>query len=563
MHHTINLLEIALVVIATLSCGLLFERLKQPAVLGYILAGVILGPTAFGLVTDRDVISALAELGVLMLLFLIGMELSLKAFKTVWHISLLTTLAQLSVSLVVVLGVGKLFDLSFGLSILLACAIALSSTAVAIKMLESIDELRTETGRITVGVLIAQDLAIVPIILLLRGMGSGTGVGPGVFLKVGLSVGLLALLIWYLGRRQKLRLPFTQVFTGNHDLEPLMALMFCFGAAVIAGLLGLSEAYGAFLGGLILGNTTERNTMIGATKPIQSVLMMVFFLSIGLLLDFAYIWANLAKVLILLLFITVGKTALNIFVLHLLRQPWERAFLSGLILSQMGEFAFLLATVGVNANLIDTTGGRLVVSLAALSLTLSPFWMMAARRLHEAAPRGIVEANDLLTSVYGREVAFFRRLSDRAKSLYDKRYTFSSSDDASEKKATPSPKLALPGASSPESLKSESTQSEDESHPTVHDQFPEGSHKHKEEGNAFPDEVKNSPAGGPADASMIQDHHEKETPQHDKSDDFRDEALGKEDGAALSNEGSSAQASVQKETSKLNVTSSETSEKDA
>lgn len=465
MHAELNLFEIALVVVATLSCGLLFERLKQPAVLGYILAGVLLGPSVLKLVSNREVISALAELGVLMLLFLIGMELSLKAFKTVWHISLLTTLAQISGSLIVVFGVGMLFDLSLGLSVLLACAIALSSTAVAIKMLEGIQELRTETGRITVGVLIAQDLAIVPIILFLKGMGSGEGIGPSVFLKVGISIGLLAVLIWYLSRRQKLRLPFAKIFAGNHDLEPLIALMFCFGAAVIAGLLGLSAAYGAFLGGLILGNTTERNRMIEATKPIQSVLMMVFFLSIGLLLDFAYIWQHLGKVLILLFFITIGKTTLNIFVLNLLKQPWERAFLSGLILSQMGEFAFLLATVGIDANLIGEEGGRLVVSLAALSLTLSPFWMMAARRLHEAAPRRIVSVNELVTSVYGKEVAFLGRLSDRAKALYEKSRAFTSSASASATKTSaPSvtvPPLALPDASSLSAPESEpSTEAE-------------------------------------------------------------------------------------------------------
>ncbi len=444
MHAELNLLEIALVVVATLSCGLLFERLKQPAVLGYILAGVLLGPSVLKLVSNREVISALAELGVLMLLFLIGMELSLKAFKTVWHISLLTTLAQISGSLIVVFGVGKIFDLSVGLSVLLACAIALSSTAVAIKMLEGIDELRTETGRITVGVLIAQDLAIVPIILVLQGMGSGNGIGPGLFIKVGVSVGLLAVLIWYLGRRHKLRLPFAKIFKGNHDLEPLIALMFCFGAAVIAGLMGLSAAYGAFLGGLILGNTTERHRMIESTKPIQSVLMMVFFLSIGLLLDFAYIWQHLGKVLILLLFITVGKTTLNIFVLNVLRQPWHRAFLSGLILSQMGEFAFLLATIGIDADLIDQEGGRLVVSLAALSLTLSPFWMMAARRLHEAAPQRLVGFNDLVTSVYGKEVAFLGRLAERAKALYERGLSLASSPNPSSD--TPKQTLALPSA---------------------------------------------------------------------------------------------------------------------
>ena len=405
-----HLTEIALVVAATLACGLLFERFKQPAVLGYILAGIILGPSVLGLVHDRAAVEALAELGILMLLFLVGMELDLRAFKQVWFVSLLTTLFQLGISLAVFLGLGKIFNMPTGLAIVLACALALSSTAVAIKMLENINEVETPTGRLTIGVLIAQDLAIVPMILILKGM-TGDGVSPLVFVKVGLAVSILAVLIWYLSRRKRLHLPFVHLIADNEDLTPLAGLLFCFGMAVLAGVLGLSAAYGAFLGGLILGNTTQRRTMTESTKPIQSVLMMVFFLSIGLLMDLGYIWHNLGKVLVLLLFITLGKTALNITVLHFLRQPWEQAFLSGLILSQMGEFAFLLVTVGEESGLIGQDGNRLIVSLAALSLTISPLWMIVARRLHDRAPKGIDNLNQLITLVFGRELRVLGRLT--------------------------------------------------------------------------------------------------------------------------------------------------------
>ena len=410
MYPDIHLMEIAVVVLAALVCGVIFERFKQPAVLGYILAGVILGPSCCSFITDREVVNSLAELGILMLLFLVGMELSLRAFKSVWHISLLTTLGQLGISFGVVLGIGKLFDLSTGLITVLAFSIALSSTAVAIKMLESIDELRTETGRITVGVLIAQDLTIVPIILFLRSMGS-EGFDTLIFIKIGLSVGLLAVIIWYFSRRQKIKLPLAKWVVGHHDLRPLAALIFCFGIAALSDRIGLSAAYGAFLGGLILGNTSERHAMIESTKPIQSVLMMAFFLSIGLLIDFHYIWNNINKVLILLFFITIGKTAFNITILHVLKQPWERAFLSGLVLSQMGEFAFLLATLGDDLQIIDQDGHRLVLSLAALSLTLSPFWMVAARRLHDAAPRHRDSVREIFASAYGMEFKFMKRFS--------------------------------------------------------------------------------------------------------------------------------------------------------
>ena len=360
MHGGVDLTQIALIVLATLGCGLLFERFKQPAVLGYILGGVIL--SVFNQSIDRQMIEALAELGVILLLFLIGMELSLRSFKQIWVVSIGMALIQLIVSLGVVMLLSKIFSLSLGLAVVLGFSIALSSTAVAIKMLESIGELRTDTGQVAVGVLIAQDLLIVPLIMFIRGMG-GDGIGIEVFAKVAIAVILLVAIVYALTRRAKIKLPFARLYDGHEDLQPLAAMFFCFGVASISGVLGLSAAYGAFLGGLIVGNSSERSTMIHATKPIQSVLLMVFFLSVGLLMDFAFIWDNIGKVLILLIVITLGKTALNIGALNLFKQPWSRAFLAGLILSQMGEFAFVLSTIGADSNVIDVYGQKLIISL--------------------------------------------------------------------------------------------------------------------------------------------------------------------------------------------------------
>lgn len=409
MHEGIDLTEIALIVLATLSCGLLFERLKQPAVLGYILGGVIL--SIFNQTLDRHMIEALADLGVIMLLFLIGMELSLRSFKRIWLVSVGMALIQLGVSVLVVLLLAKVFDLSYGLSMVLAFSIALSSTAVAIKMLESIGELRTETGQVAVGILIAQDLLIVPLIMFLRGM-SGDGIGYDVFVKVTIAIVLLIAIVFVLTRREKIRLPFSRLYSGHEDLQPLAAMLFCFGVASLSGLIGLSAAYGAFLGGLIVGNSSERQTMIHATKPIQSVLMMVFFLSVGLLIDFTFIWDHLGKVLTLLLVITIGKTVLNIGALHLFRQPWSRAFLAGLILSQMGEFAFVLSSVGADVKIIDIEGQKLIATLAALSLVVSPLWLLAARRLHDMAPGNAATADELMNTVYGPQLEAITKIKD-------------------------------------------------------------------------------------------------------------------------------------------------------
>lgn len=408
MHGT-GLTAIAVVIVVALTLGLAFERFRQPSILGYILAGVILGPSGFGMIQDREAVALLAEMGVLMLLFLLGLELSLRAFKSVLGLSLLVTLGQIGVCGLFMWTIGYLFDLSTGLIAVMTCALALSSTAVAIKMLENIEELRTDVGKVAVGVLIAQDLAIVPMMVILKSMGQGTW-SMDVFYKLFFSVSLLAAIIWFFSRRQKIKFPYSRLVTDAKELVPLAGLALCFGAAAISGLLGLSAAYGAFLMGLIVGNTTERHTMVEATKPIQSVLLMVFFLSIGLLLDVSYILENILTVTVLLAFITIGKTILNISLIHVLGQPWSRAFLAGLVLSQLGEFTFLLSAVGFDAKLIDQDGQKLIISLAALSLALSPFWFTAARLMHDHAAKSMDGLDVILRSAYGHKMRYLSKI---------------------------------------------------------------------------------------------------------------------------------------------------------
>ncbi|MBY0501234.1 MAG: cation:proton antiporter [Alphaproteobacteria bacterium] len=411
MPMEITLTEIAIVVTAALVGGILLEKFKQPAILGYILAGVILGPSMLGFIENRQGVQLLSELGILMLLFVVGMELSLRSFVQTWHISVGCIALQIVGGLAIAFPLAHLFNWPLNLTLLLAFVFALSSTAVTVKMLDTIGELKTATGRLTIGVLVAQDLAIVPMILIIRGLQPGEHVDITLMLaKIMVSVGLLAVLVWYLGRRERIRLPFLRMVVGHTDLTPLMGLTFCFGAAAIAGLSGLSAAYGAFLAGLIMGNSHERQILIDRMTPIYSVLMMMFFLSIGLLLDLNFVWKNLGKVLMILLFITLGKTALNISILHLLRQPWTISFLSGVVLSQLGEFSFLLSTVGQEVGIMDEYGYNLIVSLTVLSLALSPIWLTTAKRLHDLAPKRTATLSHLLKLLYGREVSLIKQL---------------------------------------------------------------------------------------------------------------------------------------------------------
>jgi CPA2 family monovalent cation:H+ antiporter-2 len=426
MHDAANdLTGLAIIALAALACGMVMQRLRQPPVLGYILAGAILGPAGLGFTENREFIQLLAELGVLMLLFLIGMELSLRAVREVWRLALVVTALQIAVGLAAMAGLGLALGWPLPLTLLLGFVVAVSSTAVAIKMLEELGELRSRTGQITIAILVVQDFAVVPMMLIVGSFG-GPGGDPGggggssaveVSIKVALSVGFLALLVFYLLRRERLRLPFARMVGRNPDLIPLAGLAFCFGAAAVSGLLGLSAAYGAFLAGLVIGNSTSRRIMIHHTGPIQAVLLMVFFLSIGLLLDFAYIWNNLGTVVLIVLFVAVLKTGLNVVFIRVMGQPWPRAFLSGVLLAQLGEFSFVLAALGLSAGAIDDASHRLIVAVTVLSLLASPFWLATARRLHGVALLGITSGRETLRLTFGPEARALARSSARAESL--------------------------------------------------------------------------------------------------------------------------------------------------
>ncbi|WP_165772103.1 cation:proton antiporter [Niveispirillum lacus] len=410
MQHHFDLTGIAIVTSVALLCGLALSRLKQPAIVGYIVAGIVLGPGGFGLVSPSDSISALAELGVLMLLFLVGMELSVKAFQAVWKVALAAVVCQVGLSLLVTGLAGLLLGWPWPRAIVMGFVMALSGTAVAIKMLDDMGELKTETGRVTVGVLIAQDLAFVPLLLITQGMGSGAGLSAAVFAKLVAAMAALGGLVWFLSRRDRLIVPYGDWFKRNHEVIPLAAMAFCFTMAAATGVIGLSAAFGAFAAGFMLGNSDGRALALRATHPIQSVLIVVFFLSIGLMIDLSFVWSHLGEVLLLLFAVTALKSAINVGTLHLLGEPWERAFPAGVIMGSLGEFSFVLAAAGLSIGAIDRNAQQMAVTVIALSWLFSPIWLVSARRFHVLAEGGIGSMRGALKQVYRGEIAMINRV---------------------------------------------------------------------------------------------------------------------------------------------------------
>jgi CPA2 family monovalent cation:H+ antiporter-2 len=399
MEGQLNLIPVALLLIGAAVGGLLMAGLRQPPMVGYIVAGAVFGPSGFGLISDRPTIHMLAELGVLILLFVIGMHLSLRAFKNIYRTALGAASVQIIASVALMLTLAHLFGWNPERAILYGFVLALSSTAVGIKILEEIGELRNETGRCAVGVLIAQDLAVVPMLIIVVGMAGEEGIDvTDLTLKLAIAVAALAALIWWLSRRHRIHLPFRPLLVRYADLVPIAAVTLCVLGAAVSGALGLSAGLGAFLAGLYVGNSTERALLVRATEPVQSLLLMVFFVSIGLLVDLAFVSEHLGMVLLLVAIVFVLNSGINVLALRIVGESWRVAFIAGFALAQVGEFAFILTKTGVQVQLIGEEAERVVVAVIAISMVASPLWLELARRLHalRSAPSGE------LSSLWGR-----------------------------------------------------------------------------------------------------------------------------------------------------------------
>ncbi|WP_421724310.1 cation:proton antiporter [Bauldia sp.] len=403
-QHVVDLTGIAFVMAIAALLGFLLMRFRQPPIVGYILAGIVLGPTGLGLVSNTESITILAELGVIMLLFLIGMEMSVRAFRTVAGIASIVAGGQIAASLAVTVLLGLVFGWAIEAIVALAFVLAISSTAVAMQMLEEIGQLRTATGRITVGVLIAQDIAVVPMLVLLGSFGAETDVGALV-IKLAVAAILIVALLRYLSVRPgKLPIPFAERIRERIDMVAVASVAFCFGAAALTSVFGLSAAFGAFVAGLVIAGSNLRAEAIAATHPIQSLLIVVFFLSIGLLIDLTYVVANLGTVIVVVLAVLVAKTVVNVLLLRAVGRPWEQAFPGGLIMSQIGEFSFVLAASGLAAGAVDADTYRLAIAVIAISLLVSPLWMVSLRRFQITASHGITSFREALAEVYATEI---------------------------------------------------------------------------------------------------------------------------------------------------------------
>jgi monovalent cation:H+ antiporter-2, CPA2 family len=382
MTAELNLiLNVAVAVGVALLGGLLAHALRQPVIVGYLLAGVAIGPFTPGFVGDREQIAALAEVGVIFLMFALGIEFSLGELARVRAVALGGTTLQVLLTIGAGLLLGLVLGWPFGQGLFCGGVIAISSTMVIIKTLMERGEVASPHGRVLLGMLIVQDLAAVLLIALLPRLAGGGRVDALdlalMLAKAGAFVGATL----FLGARVVPRLMRRVEALGSSELFLLTAVTLALGAATLSALLGLSAALGAFLGGLLLTETEFDERVVAEVVPMRNLFATLFFVSVGMLIDPAFVLANLGAVLGLSAFIVLAKALLGLVAILPFRLGARTTAFTALGLVQIGEFSYVLAQAGHAAGIISDDLNSLILAASVLTIVLTPLAFRTAEGL--------------------------------------------------------------------------------------------------------------------------------------------------------------------------------------
>ncbi len=365
--------ELVIILAASVLIIYVSHKIRLPGVVGFLLTGILIGPGGFSLVRDSATIDVLAEIGVVMLLFMIGLEFTLGRLKRIqrnfWMGGGLQVLLTIAVGTLVL----ALLRVPFKQAIFYGCLISLSSTAVVLKILGDRKETDTPQGRIAFGILIFQDLAIVPMLAFVPLLANVKAVSAGaVALRFAVSMGTIAG-VFLIARHLMPRVLHLVVGTRIREIFLIASLFICLGMAWLTSALGLSLALGAFLAGVIISESKFSHQVVSDILPFKDVFNSLFFISVGLLLNTGVVWRFRLTILVLVASILALKALVVVLTVGFLGYSSRIALIAGLALAQIGEFSFVLAGVGRASGLL--TGDAFQVFLAASILTIlaTPF----------------------------------------------------------------------------------------------------------------------------------------------------------------------------------------------
>lgn len=371
---------IVLVAFCIFVLNFILKYLKIPSVITYIFAGIVLGPYVFNVLQNTPTISLLADLGVTLLLFFIGMEISLQKLLKNWKVSFIGTLLQVCVSVIVMFLLGWYLDWPLGRIILLGFVISLSSTAVILKILEADGKQSSKRMQNILGILVVQDIIAIPMIVILGFFGSN-GFEPSLFITQLIGMVILTILIIYIAKKREIKLPLLSSVKQDSELQIFTALGFCFGFALITSLLGLSAALGSFVAGVVIASAKETKWVIRSLSPFYVVLVAIFFISVGVIIDISFVFENWKIIFLLTAIAFIINIGIGYMVLRYLKVSKQDSFYIALLLSHIGEFSYVLAALGQSNEMITTYGYNLIIAMISFSLIISPFLIMAYKKI--------------------------------------------------------------------------------------------------------------------------------------------------------------------------------------
>jgi CPA2 family monovalent cation:H+ antiporter-2 len=363
---------ISILAILAILVSSLLKKIKQPFIIGYILIGIILGK--MDLITDGETIHRLGELGIILLMFFIGMEISLPDLVKKWKVAILGTLMQVLISVLTVFLLGYFFEWELNRSIILGFVISLSSSAIVIKILEDKDIIDSNVGQNVLSILLMQDIIIVPLLIATSFMGGDSP--PLSTIMLMLVGGLLVIgVLVFIYVKKTIKLPFSSSMEQDHELQVFEAILACFGCALVTSLFGLSGALGAFIGGMIMHAGQSTDWIHDVLHSFRVLFVAFFFIGIGLQIDFEFILANLTEIAILLVAVYVTNHVINSLILKIFGNTWREAILGGSLLGQIGELSFLISLSAFNLGILGLYGYNFTISLISLTMIISPFWI--------------------------------------------------------------------------------------------------------------------------------------------------------------------------------------------
>ncbi len=368
---------------AALVGGMVAHRLRQPVILGYLLVGVAVGPHAFGLVSDLTMVEAAATIGVALLMFTLGLEVSISQLKQVGKVGLWGGIAQIVVTFALGVAVGStLFGWSLSQAALFGLVISLSSTMVCLKILMDRGELDSVHGRIMIAILILQDISVVLMMVVVPLL---VGTSENFFLALTIATGKAILFVgiaivlglwvlpWLMGRVGGVR---------SRELFLLTVLVLCLGAALGTYIFGLSVVFGAFVIGLVLRETRFAHQALAEITPLRDIFAALFFVSLGMLLDPRILVEYWWMVATMVVFIIFAKFLVVFGIVRFFGYSGGVALLAGAGLFQIGEFSFILAAVGVSTGIITNQSYSLIIDSAIITMLLTPLSMSLVSRLY-------------------------------------------------------------------------------------------------------------------------------------------------------------------------------------